>query len=145
MFGDLSVSGFLKSVIVDEGIERFDGTLVDNILSIFNSHGESRVDLFFAKVKWVKGRWNRSSWGDNVSEVGVFVSEFSSEETIHGVVERGDFEVSEKHTDRFIVFSFNLFKVSRGSHDNININFGLSESKRFTLVNSRENIDIPNG
>ena len=39
----------------------------------------------------------------------------------------------------------NFFKISSGSHDNININVSLLETEIFARVNSRENIDIPDG
>jgi len=130
VFGNLSVTGLLKSMVVNEIIKGL-WTFVNNILSIFKSHSESRVNLFFIKVKWIKTGWDRSSWGDNVSESGFLVSEFGSQETVHGVIEGRDFEVSEKHTNRFIVFSLDLFKVSSRSHDNININLLFSETEVF--------------
>ena len=82
VLGDLRVSGLFEGVIVDKIV---DGgwTLVDNILSVFKSHGESFVNLFLRKVKWVKTGWDRSSWGNNVSEVCFLVSEFGSQESVH--------------------------------------------------------------
>ena len=44
--------------------------------------------LIIGTYKWVKTRRNRGGWGNDISEVNAIVGELSSEETVHGVIER---------------------------------------------------------
>ena len=84
---NLLISCLFESVVVDQVVEGFGGTLVDNILCILNTHSENSVNLFLTEVKWIKTRWNRTSWCNHISEISLLVSEFGSQKTVHGVVE----------------------------------------------------------
>lgn len=49
--------------------------------------------------QWFEAGWDGLSWCDGVAPVDTFVCELGAEQAVHGVVERGDLEVAEKHLD----------------------------------------------
>jgi len=114
------------------------------ILSIFFSGSKSILHVFLAHVHWCKARWNRSCWCDSVSEVNTLIGKLGSQDSVHWVIERRYFEVSEKHLNWLIVFSTHLLQVSWRSHYHIYNNILVCKSLILASVYSREDIDIPN-
>ncbi len=96
------------------------------------------------KYQWVKGGWECLGWGDGISKVSAGVCELCSQETVHGAVERVDFEESEKHGNWFVIMSINSFQVGWRSQKNINNNISLRVTRFNTSVDCREEIKIVN-
>ena len=93
--------------------------------------------------KWIKTRWNRCWRGNNASEMDTFVSKLCSKETVHWIIERRNFSISEKHLDRFIIFSSDILKICSTSLNDINYNIFILKTILFAFVDSSKNINIP--
>ena len=112
IFADIIVSGFLKSMVVDKIIKAL-SLVGNNFLGI----GEAKVvyilNLCFIHSERSDGGTDGSCRSNDVSEVGLAVSELGSEETVHGVVETRDFGISHEHLERFEIRGIDVLEVGR--------------------------------
>lgn len=118
--------------------------VADHVDCILSSHFNSGLNLLLVHVKWEFWWWNRSWRGDNISKINTIIGKFGSQKAVHWVVERGDFKVSEEHSDRFVVLGLHILEVSWGCHYNINYDIFIFESQISASVNCRENVNVPN-